>query len=78
MRFTALLLLAALAGALVCAREYGPPPAPPKALTIQGSLSSCLYSSLSLPVLCWLLFPLQVNPARPPLHMWPIYLTAGG
>lgn len=47
MRFTALLLLAALAGALVCAREYGPPTAPTKALTVQGSLSSCLYSSFS-------------------------------
>lgn len=79
MRFAALLLLAALAGALVCAREYGPPTAPTKALTVQGSFGSCLYSSLSLLMLCWPLFLLQMTPVPPPLilHMWPIYLTAG-
>lgn len=61
MRLAALLLLTALAGTLVCAREYGPPPAPTRALTVQGSLSFCLHSSLSLPVLCWLLLPLQMT-----------------
>lgn len=62
MRFSALLFLAALAGALVNAGEYGPHPAPHQSPDSPGLITS-LHSSLSFPGLSWLLLPLQVTPA---------------
>lgn len=71
----AVLLLIALAGVLISAREYVPPPAPTRAPTVQGGLSPCLHFSLSLPVLSWILLPLQVTPA-PNSPQWPLYRAA--
>lgn len=56
MRFSALLWLAALAGALVSAGEYDPPPAAPRSPDPPG-LTSRLRSSLFLPAGCWLPLP---------------------
>lgn len=70
MRFSALLFLAALAGVLVYAGEYGSPSAPHQSPDHPGLISN-LYSSLPLPVLSWLLLPLQVTTAPSSPHIAP-------
>lgn len=68
MRFMALLLLAALFGALVCAREYGPTPAPTRSSKSKVALAP-IFIPLPLPVLSLLLLLLQVTTVPSSPHM---------